>query len=92
MQYEGLRIAKSILFKIFWIGYLILIAAWLIYIGLKPQLFGLFFATWHATSPEFVDMVTLGFFALGKFVLIFYALVPAIAIHLTLRKLEKKAG
>lgn len=90
VEYRGLRIAKDILFRIFIIGYLFLIVAWLLWVGAKEQWMSLFTTTWHFSNPAFIDMVTMGFFALAKFVLLFYALIPALAICWTLRKLDKK--
>ena len=89
MQYHGLRIAKSILLKTFFIGYTFLIASWLILIPFKSQWYGLAMAQWQIHNTDFLDLLTIGFFALAKFVLIFYALVPALAICWTLKKLEK---
>lgn len=89
MEHHGLRIAKDILFRIFVIGYLFLTVAWLLWIGTKEQWFALFNTTWHFSNPALIDAVVLCFFALGKFVLWFYALIPALAICWTLRKLDK---
>lgn len=91
MEYRGLRIAKDILLRMFVIGYLLLIVAWLLWVGAKDQWLSLFNTTWHFRNPAFVEAVTLGFFAMAKFVLWFYALIPALAICWTLRKLDKKS-
>jgi hypothetical protein len=90
MEYRGLRIAKSILLRFFVLGYLLLIVAWLLWLGMRDQLLALSTTTWHIQNPAFLETATLGFFAMAKFVLIFYGLVPALAICWTLKKLEKK--
>ena len=89
MEYCGLRIAKSILFRIFGIGYGILILSWLLLLPMKAHWYGLIATQWQIHNTEFLDIVVVSFFTLAKFVLIFYALVPALAICWTLRTLEK---
>jgi hypothetical protein len=90
VQYRGLKIAKDILYNIFWIGYLFIILSWLLYVTVTPFLMEMMVTKWHMGDPAFIQMLTLGMFALAKFVLYFYVLIPALAISWTLKKLEKK--
>jgi hypothetical protein len=92
MEYRGLRIARDILFRVFIIGYGIIVLAWLLFMGFRGQWEALFLNQWHVAKPELLDVFTLAYFTLAKFVLLMYALVPAIAIHLTIRKWEKKTS
>ena len=89
MRYQGLRIASSILFRTFAVGFIFLILAWLWFILGHNFWYQYLIAPWHLGSPEFMNLLVLGFFATAKFVLFFYVLIPAIAIRWTLRKLDK---
>jgi hypothetical protein len=91
MEYRGLRIAKDILFKTFLIGYLVIIASWVLFTLSRGYWEDMILRIWHLQNPAYIELITISFFAMAKFVLIFYALVPALAICWTLRKLEKKS-
>lgn len=91
MEYRGLRIAKSILFRIFLLGYGLLIIGWLwlAYLFTHESLLSWLMPEWPL-HKEFLWLLTLSIFAAAKFVLFFLVLIPAIAILWTLRHLEKK--
>ncbi|HEY9745609.1 MAG TPA: hypothetical protein V6C99_05275 [Oculatellaceae cyanobacterium] len=90
MAYQGLRIARSILFRVFLIGFLFLILAWFCLIFGKAYWTDLLMVKWHIGNPALIDILIIAFFALAKFVLFFYVLIPAIAISWTLCKLDKQ--
>jgi len=88
-QYQGLRMASDILFRVFIIGYIILVLAWLVYVSMVDQWQALFVTRWHLGSVELLTICTMAYFTAAKFVLLMFALVPAIAIRLTVKKWEK---
>lgn len=63
--------------------------SWLLYLLGHDQWYQFFIAKWRIGNPEFLDLLTIGFFAMAKFVLFFYVLIPALAIRWTVHKLEK---
>lgn len=91
MEYRGLRIAKKLLFKLFWVQLAFLLVAWLLYALGKDSFYPWILAQFgmHMPSEELAHWILL-FFGLGKFILYCGYLVPAIAICWTLRCLEKK--
>lgn len=91
MEYRGLRIAKKLLFKLFWVQLAFLLLAWLIYTIGKDSFYPwiLTQSGMHISSEELAHWILI-FFGLGKFILYCVYLVPAIAICWTLRALEKK--
>lgn len=91
MHYPKLKLTANILFRVFWLGFAFLILAWLWFILGHQFWYQYLLAPWHLGSPEFIDTITLLFFAMAKFVLFFYVLIPAIAIRWTVCKLEKQA-
>ena len=91
LQYRGLRIASDILFRVFGIGYLVLVLAWLLFISFRDQWQALFVSQWHLGSADLMITLTMAYFTVAKLVLLMFALVPAIAIRLTVRKWEKLA-
>jgi hypothetical protein len=88
---RGLQIANDILFRIFWIGFGFYLISLLLFLPFKAHWYAMLTLIWQISNTGFLDMVTISFFALVKFVLIFYVLVPALAIRWTLCRLEKKA-
>lgn len=89
MRYQGLRVTADILFRTFWIGFGFLILSWLWFMLGHQYWYHLLVNQWQLGSPEFLNMLVIGFFAMAKFVLFFYVLIPALAIRWTLRKLDK---
>lgn len=91
MEYRGLRIAKTLLFRLFWVQLIFLLLAWALYAVGKDSLYPWIFAYFkiHIDSNELAKSILI-FFGIGKFVLYCVYLVPAIAICWTLRHLEKK--
>ena len=90
VEYRGLKIAKDILLNTFLIGYGFIILFWAVTAPFKTFWMGFINVFWHINNPAVIDTVIVCFFALAKLILIFYALVPAMAICWTLKKLEKK--
>ena len=88
MAARGLPLAQDILLRLFVIGYLVLIISWFLWVGTKEYWMTVF-ANWHFSNWAFMEMMTLCFFAMAKFVLLFYALIPALAICWTLKKWRK---
>ena len=92
MEYRGLRIAKVLLFRLFWVQLIFLLLSWILYILGKDT-----FSPWVLAysgihmNPEDLTKSILVFFALGKFILYCVYLVPGIAVCWTLNKLEKKS-
>lgn len=89
MRYQGLRITADILFRVFWIGFAFLMLAWLWFMLMHQYWYHLLVNQWQLGSSEFLNMLVISFFAMAKFVLFFYVLIPALAIRWTLRKLDK---
>ena len=89
MENKGLKIAKDILMNTFLIGYAFIIVFSLIYFEVKSYWMNLIVGFWHINDTNFIDRLVVSFFGLAKFVLIFYVLVPALAINWTLKKLKK---
>ena len=91
MEYRHLRIAKELLFKLFWVQLAFLLLAWVLYSLCKDTLYPwIMLQSGIHISPDYLAKSIIVFFGLGKFILYCVYLVPAIAIHWTLRKLEKK--
>lgn len=89
-NYAGLRIAKGILFRVFVVGYVFLILSWILLSLTKPYWVMCVSKYWHIPNPAFWDVMIISFFGMAKFLLFFYALIPAIAICWMLRKLDKQ--
>lgn len=92
MEYRGLQIAKMLLFKLFWVQLAFVLIAWAIFSIGKNSFYPLLMHQFGIQmSSGLLTQTMLIFFGVAKFILYCVYLVPAIAIHWTLRCLEKRA-
>ncbi len=91
MDYRGLRIAKILLFRLFWVQFAFLVLAWVLYTLGKDTFYPwvLALSGVQIGSEDMAQWVFM-FIGLGKFMLYYFYLVPAMAICWTLRQLDKK--
>lgn len=93
MAYNGLRIARDVLFRGFLIGLLVLILASVVWLAGINVWTSLLVDQWHwfpdRTTLQMVMLIWIGFL---KFCIFFYLMLPWLALHWTLKHLEKKAG
>lgn len=86
---ENLTILRNILYKCFFIGLLMLIAAGLIYLPCKCAVSN-FYTQTFGVSLQAYNNLWVGFIGIIKTILIFIFLVPALAVHSTEFGLKKK--
>ena len=89
MNYPKLHIAKLILFNAFLVGFILnLIFAGIFFLGQNTWLSwaGYF---WHINDPDWLWKITVEWFSVAKFFLFYLLLIPAVAIHWTIKQLEK---
>ncbi|MCE3236665.1 MAG: hypothetical protein K0Q50_2856 [Vampirovibrio sp.] len=92
MEYRTLHIAKVLLFRLFWVQLAFLLLAWTLYSLGKDTFYPwILLQTGIRIHPEELTHWILLFFGLGKFILYCVYLVPAIAIHWTLRSLPRES-
>ena len=88
-RHEDLMILRNIFYKCFFIGLLFLIAAALLYMPCKCVVANVYQAGLGINSVAY-DNMWVAFVGLIKTVLVFFFLVPALAIHSTARAYENK--
>ncbi len=86
---ETLIILRNIFLKCFFIGFLFLIAAVIIYMPCQCFVASLYQNGIGITTSVYYNL-WVGFVGLIKTILIFIFLVPALAIHFTVKEVEKK--
>jgi hypothetical protein len=89
MSYPGLRIARCILLKAFLIGFVMhLIFAAIVLCGSNFWM-PMVSTVWHISDPQWYWKIAAEWFAVSKFFLFYILLVPGLAIHCTLKRLDK---
>ncbi|MGD9581540.1 MAG: hypothetical protein AB7V50_09215 [Vampirovibrionia bacterium] len=85
---EKLILIEEILFKSFLIGVVFLLFSAVIYFGFSNQLIGLWSSMYNIDSKT-ASIIMISFMGLSKIILLFFFLVPALAVHWMRRTLKK---
>ena len=83
-----IRIIRDALFRTFLIGIIFGLSYVGIYYGWRDYWDSLVVVQWALIDQKSLDVLTLSFFGLVRFYLVFILLAPALALHWTLKRLE----
>lgn len=84
MTIESLRLLRNILYRAAAVSYAILILSALIWLPFSETWTGLT-CNWYHITPERVHNSVIDFLSVAKFYTIFLLLVPALALHWTVK-------
>lgn len=82
---ETLRLIQRILFKAFWIGFVLLILSAGLMFVIHDAWTQMVMQMWHINNLDALNMLVFGWYGLVKTLLIFGFLVPALAIGCALK-------
>ena len=85
---ETIRVIRDALFRTFLIGVIFGLAYVCIYFGWRDYWDNLVVIRWALIDQKSLGILTLSFFGLIRFYLVFILLAPALALHWTLKRLE----
>ena len=86
---ETIRVIRDALFRTFFIGLIFGLFYVCVYYGWRDFWDGLIVARWALIEQKSLDVLTMSFFGLIRFYLVFILLAPALALHWTLKLLER---
>jgi hypothetical protein len=86
---ETIRVIRDILFRTFLIGVFFGLLYACAFYGWRDYWGTLLVARWALIDQDSLNLLTLGFFGLIRFYLVFILLAPALALHWTLKRMER---
>ena len=86
---ETIRVIRDVLFRTFLIGVAFGLLYVCIYYGWRDYWDDLMVVRWALIDKESLDVLTLSFFGLVRFYLVFILLAPTLALHWTLKRLAR---
>ena len=91
MTLESMRFARNLLLRSAAVCYGLLILSVLAWLPLSHT-WTRVCTNWYHVTPEKVHAIVVDFFTVAKFYAIFVLLVPALALHWTIKSEESKKG
>lgn len=89
---ESIRVIRDIFFRTFLIGVVFGLLYVCIYFGWRDYWDDLVVVRWALIDQKSLGILTLSFFGLIRFYLVFVLLAPTLALHWTLKRLERRTG
>ncbi len=86
---ETIRVIRDVLFRTFLIGVFFGLFYVCIYFGWRDYWDNLLVVRWALIDQKSLGILTLSFLGLIRFYLVFLLLAPALALHWTLKRLER---
>jgi len=86
---ETIRVVRDALFRTFLIGVIFGLLYVCVYFGWRGYWNNLVVVRWALIDQTSLGILTLSFFGLIRFYLVFILLAPALALHWTLKRLER---
>ena len=86
---ETIRVIRDSLFRTFLIGLIFGLLYVCVYYGWRDHWDRLVVVRWALIDQKSLDVLTMSFFGLIRFYLVFILLAPALALHWTLKRLAR---